>query len=256
MIYKLTDPSVAASLFADCTDTSVFSCLQGVLGDIYTDREDDPQSAMAIINVFSFFGGKPNAELSRFRPKDYKSDFVFAVPMNAEWEHMLAKEWGHCAEKITRYAIKKEGNVFDAEQLTAFAENVPDGCVLLLIDEPLYHLCLQQEWSKDFVATYPDYETFAKIGLGVVAVRNGEIIAGASSFSSYDKGIEIEIATREDYRRQGLATACGARLILECLQRNLYPSWDAANKMSVGLSEKLGYHFSHEYTAYKICPYV
>ena len=66
------------------------------------------------------------------------------------------------------------------------------------------------------------------------------------------EGIEIEIDTREDHRRKGLAYACGAKLILECLKRGLYPSWDAQNKWSVALAEKLGYHFDHEYTAYEI----
>ena len=255
MIYKPTDPSVAAPLFGGCTDTSIFSCLQGVLGEVYTDHPETPSSAMAIINVFAFFGGKPNEEIARFVPSSYSSDFVFAVPQNEEWEDMLVNAWGEKASRLTRYAIKKEPDVFDPAKLRVLSSKLPDGCVLQLIDKALYEQCLQNEWSKDFVCTYPDYETFSAIGLGVVAVSDGEIIAGASSFSSYDKGIEIEIATREDHRRKGLATACGARLILECLQKNLYPSWDAANTMSVGLSQKLGYHFSHEYTAFKIYPY-
>lgn len=65
-------------------------------------------------------------------------------------------------------------------------------------------------------------------------------------------GIEIEIDTKEEHRRQGLAYACGAKLILECLNKGWYPSWDAQNKWSVALAEKLGYHFSHEYPAYEV----
>ncbi|MBO5076263.1 MAG: GNAT family N-acetyltransferase [Clostridia bacterium] len=34
------------------------------------------------------------------------------------------------------------------------------------------------------------------------------------------------------------------------LKLGLYPSWDAANKMSVRLAEKLGYEFSREYVCY------
>lgn len=93
---------------------------------------------------------------------------------------------------------------------------------------------------------------YKELGLGVVAMNDGEIVAGASSYSRYEKGIEIEIDTREDHRRKGLAYACGAKLIIECLKRDLYPSWDAQNKWSVALAEKLGYQFSHEYTAYEI----
>ena len=58
--------------------------------------------------------------------------------------------------------------------------------------------------------------------------------------------------TREQDRRKHLATACSAALILECLDRGLYPSWDAHNLNSVHLAEKLGYEFSHEYAAYEV----
>ena len=77
-------------------------------------------------------------------------------------------------------------------------------------------------------------------------------MAGLTEEQCKAQGIEIEIDTREDYRRQGLAYVCGARLILECLDRGLYPSWDAQNKASVALAEKLGYHYSHTYTVYEI----
>lgn len=74
-------------------------------------------------------------------------------------------------------------------------------------------------------------------------------------YSSYRGGIEVEIDTREDHRRKGLAYICGAGLILECVSRGLYPSWDAQNLWSVALAEKLGYHFDHAYTAYEIWEY-
>ena len=86
-------------------------------------------------------------------------------------------------------------------------------------------------------------------------IQKARARCGASSYSTYDKGIEIEIDTREDHRRKGLAYACGAKLILECQKRDLYPSWDAQNKSSVALAEKLGYHFSHEYVAYEVTGY-
>ncbi len=52
----------------------------------------------------------------------------------------------------------------------------------------------------------------------------------------------------------GLAYACGARLILECLARGIYPSWDAHNLESAALAEKLGYHYDRPYTAFLIHP--
>ncbi len=91
--------------------------------------------------------------------------------------------------------------------------------------------------------------------MGAVICKGNIMISGASSYPRYKDGIEIEIDTREEYRRKGFAYVCGAKLILECLKRNLYPSWDAHNKGSVALAEKLGYHYSHSYTAIEITDY-
>ncbi|MBE5959770.1 MAG: GNAT family N-acetyltransferase [Lachnospiraceae bacterium] len=41
-------------------------------------------------------------------------------------------------------------------------------------------------------------------------------------------------------------------MILECLKSGLYLSWDASDKWSVALAEKLGYHFSSGIIAYEL----
>ena len=41
-------------------------------------------------------------------------------------------------------------------------------------------------------------------------------------------------------------------MILSCLDEGLYPSWDAANWLSVMLAEKLGYKFDREYFVYVV----
>lgn len=126
-----------------------------------------------------------------------------------------------------------------------------------LIDKKIYDDTKRNKWSEDLCSQFESYDEYNKNGLGVVALHHGELASGASSYTMYrdGDGIEIEIDTREDYRRKGLALVCGARLILECIKRNLYPSWDAQNKGSVALAEKLGYNFDKEYTAYIICDY-
>ncbi len=255
MIFKLENPSVAAPLFDGCSDTCILSALQGVMGEIYADDLQHPTCAVAVMNVFVFLAGKPNKELTAFKPASFNGDFAVFVPQNKDWENCIETVYGEKCEKFSRYAIRKDP-VFETEKLNGFIAAIDNTVQLKLIDERLYQQCLQNDWSKDFVCNYPDYASFSKMGLGVVAVENGEIIAGSSSFSSYNGGIEIEIVTREDHRRRGLAAACGACLILECLQRNLYPNWDAATRISVSLAEKLGYRFSHEYTAYRIKNYV
>ena len=86
----------------------------------------------------------------------------------------------------------------------------------------------------------------------MVILKEGQIVAGASSYTRYRDGIEIEVDTVEPERRKHLATVVCSALILRCLEEGLYPSWDAQNRNSVRLAEKLGYEFDHEYAAYEI----
>lgn len=102
------------------------------------------------------------------------------------------------------------------------------------------------------MSQFPSWPVFQDLGLGFVVLKDGQLVSGASSYSRYREGIEIEIDTHPAFRRQGLALACGARLILECLNRGLYPSWDAHTSASLSLAEQLGYSFSHSYRAFLV----
>lgn len=255
MIREMTDTSAAARLFGDWQESLLWSCLEGVMGKLYAPEQSPPLSVMAMLGDFLYFAGKPDRELVSFKPDWCRKDFVIMVPQDEAWGEMIRDVYGTKATGVTRYAIRKDTGKFDSEKLRKVVVQLPEEYSLRLIDEKYYELCLAEEWSRDFVAQFENYPMFEKLGLGVVAVKDGRIVSGASSYSRYREGIEIEIGTREEFRRRGLAYACGARLILECTARNLYPSWDAQNKWSVALAEKLGYQFSHEYPAYEIRGY-
>ncbi len=240
-------------IFENWNETLIWSCLQEIMGAIHTNSTED--AAMAILGDFAFYAGNPDEELIRFKPVNCKQDFIIMVPQNDEWAELIEKCYGDKAERVTRYAIKKEKEIFDIEKLEQAVLGLPDGYELKMIDESEYYMCQNNGWANDLVSQYKDYNTYKKLGLGVVALKDGELAAGASSYSRYNEGIEIEIDTRKNHRRKGLAYACGAKLILECMKKGLYPSWDAQNKWSVALAEKLGYHFSHEYIAYEITGY-
>lgn len=241
------------AVFENWAETLIWSCLQGVMGEIHTNSKED--AAMAILGDFTFFAGNPSEELVRYKPDHIKQDFMIMVPQNEEWAGLIESCYGDKAKKVTRFAIKKEKDIFDIMKLEQAISQLPTGYGLKMIEEPEYLMCKSCKWSNDLVSQFQDYATYQKLGLGVIAIKDGELAAGASSYSRYNGGIEIEIDTREDHRRKGLAYACGAKLIIECLKRGWYPSWDAQNKWSVALAEKLGYHFSHEYTAYEIIGY-
>lgn len=255
MIFKTSDPQTASYLFNGWEETIIWSCLQGIMGEIYVDNTKYPQSAMAILGDFAFFAGNPNRELVLFKPGWCTQNFMILIPQNAEWEELLIQCYGARAKKISRYAFKKEQGIFDKHKLERIIAALPAKYELHPINEELFCKCKATGWSRDLVSQFPEYENYKALGLGAVILHHGEIVSGASSYSRYKEGIEIEIDTKKPCRRQGLASICGASLILECLKRNLYPSWDAQNLWSVALAQKLGYHYSHAYTAYEIWDY-
>ncbi len=252
MVVKIDDTKKVEPLFAEWQETLIWSCLQKVMGEIYADSMERPTSTMALLGDFCFLAGNPNEELLHCISRQCKNDSIIMVPQDTMWATLIAYIFKDKAKKVIRYAIKKEKHIFDKAKLERVVSSLPQEYFLQLIDHEMYHLCRANEWSTDLVSQFQNYEMFQELGLGVVILQNGEIVSGASSYSRYQDGIEIEIDTKREYRRKGLAYVCGAKLILECLKRDLYPSWDAQNKWSVALAEKLGYHLDHEYLAYEI----
>lgn len=243
-----------APLYDGIQETLIWGCLDGSMGRAFTDNSEHPKAAQIVSGDFCFFAGDSGtAGAAELVANDTVSrGCMFMVPPDEGWSQLIEKVYGGRAQRISRYAIHKDGDVFDREHLHRLSQSLPDGYTLTSISEKEYELVLGEEWSRDFCANFLSSTDYVNRGLGFVAWHDGKIVAGASSYTVYQGGIEIEIVTHKDYRHMGLATACGAKLVLTCLERGLYPSWDAANLMSVGLSKKLGYHFDREYPAYRV----
>ena len=246
MVYELKDTSKVTDLFAGSRDTLITSCLQNVMGKIYVTDTVKPASALAFVGCFGFFAGKPDRELVIHKPEG----FVIMVPQNEAWS-VLIEACYPLAKKVIRYAIKKDTQ-FDVDMLRKNLQMLPSGYELKRIDSDIYDRCLENPHTVDFVSSFENKVQYLKIGKGMVIMKAGRIVSGASSYSRYNEGIEIEVDTEESERRKHLATIVCSALILECLNEGLYPSWDAQNMHSVHLAEKLGYVFDHAYTAYEV----
>lgn len=265
MIQKACPPMAAAPLFDGCHDTIVWSCLDGTMGEIFVDTEASPDtysgtfpvpeahpvSAMAVLGDFVFLAGAPSLPLLE-KIHGEKHPFQILIPQSDSWNLPIVRIFKESAKPITRYATKKDPKAFSTEKLLAIRESLPAGCTLHPIDENIYRQCQAEGWSRDLVSQFPDWDTYRRLGLGIVVLADGKPVSGASSYSRYKDGIEIEIDTKESFRRKGLASACGAALILECLNQGLYPSWDAHTLQSLSLAQKLGYQPAGPYPAYEI----
>ena len=252
MIYSIHDKKIIAPLFGEWEEVCLWSCLQDCMGVAFADDVKTPNSAQTVIGAFSFLGGTPNDDLIKNIPENYSSDSIIFVPQNEDWEIAIENIYKDRAVRKIRYATKKQKDVFDKAKLQSIVDNLPDEYQIVPIDQEIYNWSKSSPWAKDWCANFADFESYQKQALGFAIIHADEIVAGVSTYAFFKEGIEIQIDTRENYRRKGLALVCGAKIILECLDRNLYPGWDAQNKGSLAVAKKLGYEFDREYPVYEV----
>jgi len=255
VIQKLTAPADAKPLFGDWPETVIWSAVEGVMGDVYAD--DALTAACAVLGDFAFIASpamNEDAVQAVLRRVKAETDHdLFLVAQDEALFSLCVKLLGR-VETGWRYGFRKD-NTFEPEKLQAFVSELPAGYVLSGMTPEIWAQIEEKKgWMRDFISNFPDYNTFCAKALGVFALKDSEIVCGASSYSAYNGGIEIEIGTREDHRRRHLARACAAQLILNCLERGLYASWDAANPESAALAQQLGYRFSHTYPYLVLTP--
>ena len=208
-----------APLFEGIQDSMVIACLQGIMGQAYVARETEPKAALIVSGEYSFFGGDPASADAR----------------------ELVQNLFHVNESDRTVVI------FNDQLLQRYMEATPEGYQLAAFDEDLYHQAMAEDWSREFCEVFPSAEEYLNKGFGFGILKEGRLVSGASTMTVYHGGIEIQVATRESYGGKGLAMACSAALIRECIRRGIRPCWDAANLTSKHMALNLGYEYRGEY---------
>lgn len=211
--------SLVANLFEGWEETMVWSCLQGIMGEVLVANPENPKAALAKIGAFRFLAGQPTMNLTEW----CRGEDVIFVPQDEAWISSIEDRYGTIARPFTRYATRKD-TLFDPQRLLDFAASLPKDYEIKRINKDLYQQCLQEGWSRDLVGSYADYPNFQLLGLGFVILHGQQIVSGASSYSTYKEGIEIEVDTHPAFRQQGLAKAVSAQLVLACLAEGRPPA--------------------------------
>lgn len=120
------------------------------------------------------------------------------------------------------------------------------------IDESARKTLLEESWSADLVANTNSIEDRFPRAFGFIARLDGRIIGGVGCFTVYLSGVEVEIDTREGYRRRGVATELAKRMLIECKTRSLECHWDAMNAESARLARKVGFVWDRTYWCYEM----
>lgn len=253
MIYKagINLKKELFSMFEDMDSTIILSCLQGHMGTAWVNDLENPTVAQIIVGIFSYYAGDPNAieteELLHNLPED-----VLVIVNTDEWKKRIETVHKGSIEKFLRYQFKKNPEDLNRNYLQILLSRLPEEYELKRIDASIANQPSLHELSEDFTGQFNSIEDYLNRGVGYAILYHGKVVCGASSYSIYDDGIEIEVETDSKHRRKGLATIAAAALMLDCLGSGKYPSWDAANFESANLAQKLGYVLEEAYDTYYI----
>jgi len=245
-----------APICGESKEVLVRGAVDGTVGRVWVPKLENSSYCLIVVGDFVYLMGLPpkGHGAMDLKTQIYKmiTSKSLIYPQNERWAEWIEDQFLGQTRMVSRYALKKDEHHFDVEQLKQFVNQIPKGIKMKRIDDRLYQQVMKEEWSRDLCANFEDVKHFHASGFGYVAVKGREIVAGCSAYGASEGMMEIEVDTRKDYRRQGLALACSAAFLLECLERNIIPNWDAANLKSVGLAEKLGYIYDQEYQVYQI----
>lgn len=223
------------------------SVLDGLMGEAYTDNLENPTIAYLLVRQYCFINGDSKSELAK-QVLNTLPNTCKRIIANNDWSDIIESTYNNF-EKSKRYSLKKEKDVFNIQDLKRLSNSLSNEYQINSIDERIYKLIKADDEDPKQMLITDDY---INKGIGVCCFRNDEIIGICSSNIIYKNGIEINIRVKEGYKHRGIGTAMASRLIILCLEKGLYPSWDAANLNSLGLAKKLGYNYDSEYTIYKI----
>ncbi len=245
--------SQVALLLNEFEDSMVKACLQGYMGSAFVQSMNHPEAVMIVSGEYCFWGGDPNSHEAKYLVRNIfsvaKPSSLIAIYLESEldWEKLLLTMTQYNPVVVPRYGIVQKDYTFNNSVLQSYIDSIPEGFELVPFNENIYHQAMEEAWSQEFCEIFLSAEDYLARGFGFAVQKNGKLASGASTMTVYNGGIEIQVATHKNYKRNGLALSCAAAMIQECVRRKIRPCWDAANLISKKMAIKLGYEYRGEY---------
>lgn len=255
---EIEDITKIRKMFEGIQDSMVISFFQGYMGDLWIDSIKNPRTGLIVSGEYSFYGGASDTPgalslgASLFDFIHGRKTTAIYSQKDMAWRNLLLSFNDFNPQEIIRHGIVQKDYIFDRSKLENFMEQMPKGYSIKPFDEELYNSALKEEWAEEFCDTFSSYQEYKKRGFGYGVIKDSQLVSGASTMTVYDEGFEIQVATREDHRGQGLALAASAAILLEGMRRGLRSCWDADNEASLNVALKLGYEYMGEYSTVRL----
>jgi GNAT superfamily N-acetyltransferase len=187
--------------------------------------------------LFVYLDGDPEPDTIHEVDAHYRNRPV--VCLTEAWKEQIEAQYPDAA--VYRRFMMKPANRFTLPELP----DLPEGYRLAGMDEAAF-----ETHPFSHGENYASWDAFRAEGSGAVVYCDDRIVASASSFLSLDGEVEMDLSTEEAHRGKGLAAACAARMLRDCMERGITVHWDAQNDISRHMAEKFGFEIETEYPVY------
>lgn len=245
--HKLTE------IFADCRYDRVLidSVIEGNFGTAHAIvKDDEVLTARLDSGAFTMIAGDADAEevneLINVNP-------IFIITaQNDEWDAKLKECFAGRTQEIsfTQFSSDK----IRKAQLENIIASIPDDYVIKSFDKEMAKQAVKDLENEYLFENFTSVEDYLQRGIGYCIIHQNQVVCAATSMAKSKTAIDIEIQTHKNYRRKGLATIAGAKLVLGCMEQGVEPTWLAANPESEKLANKLGYQKTGMYKSLYIPP--
>jgi RimJ/RimL family protein N-acetyltransferase len=230
-----------------CLHGVVAAVIDGGMGRVFADARAEPRVALAVLD-FHLLAGDPLHANAPLLFRQFQPGNMVVAPTRA-WQQLVAANYSNAFTVYHREAFQAEQ--FDLDRLSGFRQALPGGFELRQV-RPEEVAQFATDLDRALIYNYRSHEEFITRGVGMGILHQGRFVSGACSAAIGGGKFEIEIQTRAEFRRRGLARAVAAALILYGLEHGLEACWDAANEPSSGLARQLGFHPTGKYGAYRL----
>ncbi|MHA1451140.1 MAG: GNAT family N-acetyltransferase, partial [Candidatus Hodarchaeales archaeon] len=199
-------------------------------------------------SIITFVSGNPQNEQVNELLSLIPLHRMIIIP-NEEWVKALKAKFSFRLIEKKNSRWKLSSSQLSIDNVASYIKTIPEGYTLEKINEKNAGLFLGL--LKDEILGLFDEGEFLEKGFGY-CIRSGDdiVCAAATGHPPYNQAFEIQVVTDKKHRKKGLATIACAALIKYSLEHGFKPQWDAANKPSVKLAEKLGYTDPIAYNIY------
>jgi GNAT superfamily N-acetyltransferase len=240
-----------APYFPNPSSAIILSSLYTNIGETWISENDSDQAAIIFVGKTFYLGGHDISEeiadflMEQILTKELSQGYI--IPQDREMIPYLDEYFQELNDKYS--IMKSERHLMDLDMsnlnhncLMNYVKELPTNYQLKPITEELFYTARNgDQYLNNFIELFPNYIEFEKYGFGFFLLDGSEIIAGISSYARYHDGVEVQIAVHSQHRGQHLGRCLGAKFILECESRGLYPWWDCANPTSEHIAIQLGY---------------